>query len=147
MTIVTSSTEAFALSTPDPAKDTAEPPRDMIIASIDDDEAVRHSMALFLRAFSFRVETYASAATFLAERRPDARYCLISDVEMPDMPGPVLQARLGRLGERHPIIFVTAHQDAATREAALRAGALGFLAKPPDHDELLRLIDVAARQP
>lgn len=143
MNVVTPPREAYALSTSEPVSDTLDSLKDVTIACVDDDDAVRQSMSLFLRSFAYTVESFASAGAFLADRRPGARYCLVLDVTMPEMSGLELQRRLSDLGERLPIIFISAMDDATTRRTALEGGALGFLAKPPDHEELLRLLDIA----
>ena len=146
MNTVTPLRDAYALSASEPESAMPAPQQGVTIACIDDDEPIRQSMALFLRAFSYNVETFPSAEAFLAERRPGERYCLILDLNMPQMSGLDLQRRLSEMGERHPIIFVTAFNEAGARKTALEGGALGFLAKPPNHDELLRLIDIAVRE-
>lgn len=115
----------------------------MVVASIDDDEGMRLSMASLLAAFSYEAETFASADDFLLKRRSDANYCLLLDVAMPGMSGLELQQRLRDAGDPTPIVFVSSNDDAVTREIARRAGALGFLSKPPDLDQLFELIERA----
>ena len=111
-----------------------------VVTIVDDDDSYREALGSFIRSLSFDVQSFASAGDFLAAPRPTVSHCLILDYEMPGMSGLALQRRLAELGEVHPIIFVTAHDDAEIREQAMRSGALGFLPKPPDQDELVNLI-------
>ena len=115
----------------------------MVVASIDDNEGVRLSMASLLAAFSYEAETFVSADDFLANRRSDVKYCILLDVAMLGMSGLELQQQLRDEGDPTPIVFVSANDDAATRETARKAGALGFLSKPPNLDKLLELLELA----
>lgn len=103
---------------------------------VDDDDAVRDSLAMLLETVGFATEVYGSAAAFLAAWRGDRPGCLILDVRMPGMSGTELQAELLQRGIRLPIIFLTAHGDIRTTVQAMKAGAADFLTKPVN-DELL----------
>jgi RNA polymerase sigma factor (sigma-70 family) len=110
---------------------------------VDDDAAVRDGLALLLDTAGLAVETYDSAAAFLAVCSPGRAGCLILDVRMPEMGGPELQAELNRRGIDLPIIFLTAHGDIPTTVQAMKAGALDFLTKPIASEQLLGAIEQA----
>jgi two-component system response regulator FixJ len=109
---------------------------------IDDDDAVRDSLALLLELRGLKPAAYAEPRRFLAECRPDWAGCIVLDLKMPDMDGLELQSALAERGIALPIIFITAHGDAANARSALKAGAVDFIEKPID-DELL--IDTVRR--
>jgi two-component system response regulator FixJ len=101
-----------------------------LVHVIDDDDAVRDSLAALLTATGHAVRTYASAEAFL-ERLPSAgRGCVITDVQMPQMSGIDLLRRMeGRLGE-FPMIVLTGRADVPLAVEALKAGAQDFIEKP-----------------
>jgi two-component system, LuxR family, response regulator FixJ len=107
---------------------------------VDDDAAVRDSLALLLGLNGYQTQTFASAEGFLAAWRPERNGCLLLDLKMPGMDGLALQARLNALGSRLPLVVITAHGDVAAARAALKAGALDFLEKPIDDILLLELV-------
>ena len=113
------------------------------VAIVDDDDLMRAALQGLLKEAGITARAFASAEEFLnAEDRPQAA-CLIADVRMPGMSGLDLQARLTAERVRIPIIFITAHGDAAMRMQALRAGAVEFLAKPFDDEILLETVRAA----
>ena len=115
---------------------------------VDDDEAVRDSLATLLRASGFRARTFASPLEFLADYRPQEPDCLVLDVRMPRMDGLEVQRRLIARGARIAVIFISGHGDIPMAVEALRRGALDFLVKPFDDAELLRRVREAfARVP
>lgn len=115
---------------------------------VDDDEAVRDSLATLLRASGFRARSFASPLEFLADYRPQEPDCLVLDVRMPRMDGLEVQRRLIERGARIAVIFVSGHGDIPMAVEALRRGALDFLVKPFDDAELLRRVREAfARVP
>jgi two-component system, LuxR family, response regulator FixJ len=108
-----------------------------IVHLIDDDEALRDSLAFLLRAAQIEVRTYASAVAFL-DALPDARAsCVITDVRMPGMSGIDLLRRLQELKIGMPVIVITGHGDVPLAVEAMKIGALDFLEKPFDDDVLL----------
>jgi two-component system response regulator FixJ len=108
-----------------------------IVHVIDDDEALRDSLAFLLRAAQIEVRTYASAVAFL-DALPDARAsCVITDVRMPGMSGIDLLRRLQELKIGMPVIVITGHGDVPLAVEAMKIGALDFLEKPFDDDVLL----------
>lgn len=110
------------------------------IVVIDDDASVRRALQRLLRAAGFTVETFATAREFLdAGHRPQTA-CLVLDIHLPGMSGVELQEYLAVSGALIPIVFITAHDDAATRERASRAGVVGYLLKPFDQGALIEAI-------
>jgi FixJ family two-component response regulator len=106
-----------------------------VIAIVDDDMSVRRSLHRLLRAAGYPVEMFASAREFL-EWLPDHRAaCLVLDVHMHEMSGFDLQERLAV-----PIIFITAHDDAPTRDRIEKSGVAGHLWKPFDEQAILAAI-------
>jgi RNA polymerase sigma factor (sigma-70 family) len=110
---------------------------------VDDDAGVRDSLAMLLELKGFRTRTFADAAAFLAEYRPDWPGCLVLDLRMPGMTGLELQAELGRRGAALPVIIITAHGDVATTRSALKGGAVDFIEKPIDDEALVAAIAAA----
>ena len=108
-----------------------------IVHVIDDDEALRESLAFLLRTANIEVRTYASAVAFL-DALPDARAsCVITDVRMPGMSGIELLRRLQELKIAMPVIVITGHGDVPLAVEAMKIGALDFLEKPFDDEVLL----------
>lgn len=110
------------------------------VAIIDDDPGVRDSLRMLLAAAGYDTREHASAEAFLREPLDAGRTCAIVDLRLPGMDGLALQAELGRRGLATPVIVVTAHGDVASARQALRAGAIDFLEKPIDNDELLAAV-------
>jgi FixJ family two-component response regulator len=116
-----------------------------IIYVLDDDHRVREALSSLLSSLGLRVEVFASAAEYLQFKKPDAPACLILDLELPGMSGLELQQEIA--GDYSPpIVFVTGHGDVPSSVRAMKAGAIEFLLKPFDNQELLRSIDVAIVQ-
>jgi FixJ family two-component response regulator len=113
---------------------------DPTVFVVDDDAGVRKSLRLLIETDGLAVETFASAAEFLASCTPERPGCLILDLRMPGMSGLELQEKLLAKGCHRPVIFITAHGDVATAARAFRAGALHFLEKPFSSHELLDTI-------
>jgi two-component system response regulator DctR len=110
---------------------------------VDDDEAVRDSIQELAASVGLTVETFASAADYLAAFDPGRPGCLVLDVRMARMSGLALQAKLDEMGARIPIVFISGHGDVPTAVEALRAGALTFVQKPYREQELLDSINEA----
>jgi len=121
-------------------------PLEPTVYIVDDDAAVRDSLALLLGLHGYQTQAFASAEDFLSAWRPERDGCLLLDLKMPGMDGLALQARLNALGSHLPLVVITAHGDVAAARAALKAGALDFLEKPIDDVLLLELVaEVMAR--
>ena len=111
-----------------------------IITIVDDDDAVRDSLALLLNFRGFRCRGYASAEACLKAWDPGWRGCLLLDLRMSGMDGLGLQRALAERGSRLPVVFLTGHGDIAHARAALKAGAVDFLEKPYAEDALLEAV-------
>lgn len=110
---------------------------------VDDDEAVRDSLALLLSLNGFTTRVFESAEHFLAAYQPDWAGCLVLDIRMQGMDGLELQNTLNTRSARLPIIVITAHGDVAMTREALKAGAVDFLEKPIDDQLLIANISAA----
>ena len=113
-----------------------------LVAIVDDDLAVREATESLLRSAGFKAEKFASAEEFLQFSGQDRACCLILDVGLPGMSGLELQRVLAHNGFRIPIVFITAcnNSDDRIQAQALRAGALAFLRKPFDDEDLLNAV-------
>jgi FixJ family two-component response regulator len=111
---------------------------------VDDDASFLTAMERRLKLAGYDVLTYPSALQLL-DRIPDEGEpgCILLDVQIPDVSGPDLQDRLGKLGSTLPIVFLTGHADVPTTVRTIKAGAEDFLTKPVSSDELLRAIEQA----
>lgn len=114
-----------------------------LIAIIDDDEAMQDSLRDLVESAGLHARCFGSAEEFLKSDLHRKAACLILDIRMPHMSGLQLQAKLKEDGCNVPIIFITAHGDARMRIQAMREGAVEFLAKPFDHQLLLRRVRTA----
>src|SRR6201988_876833 len=118
-----------------PMSDTGAP-----IYVVDDDVSVREGVESLIRSAGLRAETFASAREFLARRQSEAPSCLVLDVEMPGLSGLDLQEELAKADVQIPIIFLTGHGNIPMTVRAIKAGALEFLTKPFDDEDLLHAI-------
>jgi FixJ family two-component response regulator len=114
-----------------------------VIAIIDDDESSCDSLRDLIESAGLEARCFGSAEEFLESGLHGRAGCLITDIRMPKMSGLDLQARLKEEDWDIPIIFVTAYGDARVRMQAMRGGAVEFLAKPFDHQLLLKTIRAA----
>ena len=110
---------------------------------VDDDGAVRDSIAELVESLGLQVEGFASAQAFLDIFAPARPGCLVLDVRMAEMSGLVLQERLNALEARIPVIVLTGHGDVPMAVQALKAGAVDFLQKPYREQALLDSINAA----
>ena len=110
---------------------------------VDDDDAVRDSLTLLMRAAGMKARTYASAESFLEDLDGDPDGCLLLDIRMPGMSGLELQAKLAKTRTTLPIVFITAHGDVPMAVEAMRMGALDFVQKPFDDEELVGKVRAA----
>jgi FixJ family two-component response regulator len=116
-----------------------------IVYVLDDDYRVREALTGLLSSVGFRVEVFASAADYLKFKKPDSPACLVLDLQLPGMSGLDLQREIA--GTDAPaIVFVTGHGDVPSSVRAMKAGAIEFLLKPFDDQELLQAIDAAIAQ-
>jgi FixJ family two-component response regulator len=113
---------------------------------IDDDPSVRKGFTRLLQAAGIPAESFESATHFLAEGNCERPGCILLDVHMPDMTGPELQEKLIKTGCCLPIIFLTAHGDVPAAALAMKKGAVDFLEKPVNRDDLLEIINISLAQ-
>jgi DNA-binding NtrC family response regulator len=111
-----------------------------LVYVVDDDASVREALGSLIRSAGLRVETCASAQEFLARPHTAAPSCLVLDVQLPGLSGFDLQRELTRKDVQIPIIFLTGHGDIPMSVRAMKAGALEFLTKPFDDQDLLDAI-------
>ncbi|HWA42991.1 MAG TPA: response regulator FixJ [Hypericibacter adhaerens] len=123
---------------------------DIVVHVVDDEEAVRNSLAFLLGSSGFAVRTHSSAAGFLEIAATIRNGCLITDLRMPDIDGVELLKRLKAAGAMLPAIVVTGHGDVQMAVEAMKTGALDFIEKPFSDEVLLdsirRAVAVAASQ-
>jgi two-component system response regulator FixJ len=113
---------------------------------IDDDEAMRESLAFLLGTVGMQVQTYESAAAFLDVARKVDAGCVITDVRMPELSGIDLLRRLRELKLGIPVIVITGHGDVPLAVEAMKIGAIDFLEKPFDDEVLLASVRAALNQ-
>ncbi|RFB76477.1 response regulator FixJ [Methylovirgula sp. 4M-Z18] len=114
-----------------------------VIHLIDDDDAVRQSLAFCLATAGHAVRAYESAEAFLAALSGLQPGCIVSDIRMPGLDGLQLQRHLNEKGVALPMIIMTGHGDVRLAVEAMKAGAVDFIEKPFDDDVLLAAIVVA----
>lgn len=114
-----------------------------VVYIVDDDAAVRQSLALLVRSVGLQAESFESGSAFLAAYDPEMSGCLVVDIRMPGLSGLDLQQALKERDCQLPIVFITGHADVAMAVRAMRAGALDFIEKPFRDQELLDRINQA----
>lgn len=110
---------------------------------VDDDEAFRNSLRYLLESVEMEVEAYASAEAFLKNYNAYSQGCLLLDIRMPEMSGLQLQQALNNYHYPLPIIMITGHGDVPMAVQAMKHGAMEFVEKPFNDQELLELIQLA----
>ena len=115
-----------------------------IVHIVDDDASFRAAVERRLKRAGYAVATYTSAQQLL-DHLPDEteRGCILLDVRIPDLSGPELQLRLGKLGSTVPIVFITGYADIPTTVQTIKAGAEDFLTKPVSSKQLIAAIEQA----
>ena len=122
------------------------PEQKPIIYIVDDDPSVRESTELLLKSVGFNVKTFVSAQDFLNANLQEGLGCLILDVRMPGMSGLDLQEKLVSSKTPLPVIFITGHGTVPMSVRAMKAGAVDFLQKPFEEQDLLDAINRAITQ-
>jgi two-component system response regulator FixJ len=110
---------------------------------VDDDDAVRDSLAMLLRSVGLQVEAFDSGIAFLERYRADMSGCIVLDIRMPKMSGLEVQQQLRERGGRLPVIFITGHGDIPMAVQAIKEGAADFIQKPFRDQDLLDRIHSA----
>jgi len=114
-----------------------------VVFIVDDDELIRDSLAQLVKSVGLQVETFSSAQSFLDTELPDQPSCLVLDVRMPGMSGLDLQDELEKRDLSIPIIFITGHGTVPMSVRAMKSGAVDFLQKPFEDQDLLDTIQHA----
>jgi two-component system, LuxR family, response regulator FixJ len=119
-----------------------------LIAIVDDDPLVREGLISLMRSAGFATQAFASAEEFLSLAHRNNIACLILDVRLPGISGLELQSQLTGTVSNHriPVVFMTARDDEATRQRALKGGAVDFLRKPVRREALLNSVHLALQQ-
>lgn len=113
---------------------------------VDDEEAIRDSLALLLRSVGIPTRLFPDGGSFLAAYHAGMRGCVVLDVRMPRMGGLELQQELNRRGCSLPLIFMSGHGDVPMAVEAMRAGAMDFLQKPFHDEDMIRRVQRAMEQ-
>ena len=113
---------------------------------VDDDEAVRDSIAELVASIGLAARTHGSAKEFLTTYDPAIPGCLVLDVRMAHMSGPELQEKLAAAGSSIPIVFISGHGDIPVAIRTIKAGAVDFVQKPYQNQQLLDSINEALRR-
>jgi len=116
-----------------------------VVAIVDDDDAVRDGLALLLRTVGLQTRCYPDADTFLTDANDSALGCALVDIRMPGMSGLDLLDRVSALRDL-PVIVMTGHGNIDSCRRAFKRGALDFLRKPVDDDELIDAVQLAIRK-
>jgi FixJ family two-component response regulator len=119
------------------------PAKLVLISVVDDDASVRRALRRLLQLSGYAVETFASASEFLASPAIGLTSCLVLDIHLQDMTGFELQERLAGTWAAIPLVYITAHDDAATRARVRQAGVGAYLRKPFEKRALLAAIERA----
>ena len=119
---------------------------DYIVHIVDDEEAVRDSLAFLLTKAGFTIRVHESATAFLSVALSIRNGCLVTDLRMPDIGGVELLRRLREVPVRIPSIVITGHGDVPLAVDAMRAGAIDFIEKPFESTLLIEAIKNAASQ-
>ncbi len=107
---------------------------------VDDDSDLRDSLVWLLKSVGITADAYAGPEDFLAALDPDVPGCLIVDVRMPRVSGFQLQERLNDMGVPLPIVFCSAHGDVRMSVRALQQGAVDFIEKPYDPQQMIEVV-------
>lgn len=113
---------------------------DALVAIVDDDPSIREGVGSLLRSAGWKVETFASAEEFLARRSVVEPSCVVLDLQLPELSGLDLQTRMAQINVEIPIVFITGHGSIPASVQAIKAGAIEFLTKPFDEQQLFRAI-------
>jgi RNA polymerase sigma factor (sigma-70 family) len=116
------------------------------VVLVDDEPGMLRALTRLLQTEGFAVRGFGSAEAFLAAPRMKGAWCMVVDVAMGGMTGLELQSRLQAEGIRAPVVFLTGHGDIPMSVRAIKSGAVDFLTKPVDDEDLLRAVRAALGQ-
>jgi len=108
-----------------------------LVCVVDDDQSVRRGLGRLLKSAGYAAETFSSAEDYLAREIFKGPICVLLDVRMPGLKGPGLQEALEKRGACEQIVFLSGHGDVLTATRAMKMGAVDFLTKPFDDEELI----------
>jgi len=111
-----------------------------LVCVVDDDQSVRRGLGRLFKSAGYAAETFASAEDYLAREIFEGPICLVLDVRMPGLNGLELQEALETRGACEQIVFITGHGDVPTATQAMKSGAVDFLMKPFDDEELIEAV-------
>ena len=117
-----------------------------VVYIVDDDELIRDSLRTLVKSVGLQAETFSSAHQFLETILSDRPGCLVLDIRMPGLSGLDLQSELQKMHVSLPIIFITGHGTVPMSVRAMKAGAIDFLSKPFEDQELLDTIQQAIKK-
>ena len=112
-----------------------------LISVIDSNDSFRSELRVLLGAAALEVEVFNSAEDFLKRNKSRSPHCIVLDVRLPGMSGLDLQSRQAKVGCRTPFVFLTAHNGVRTSVRAMKAGAMDYLIKPVQDNELLDAVN------
>jgi FixJ family two-component response regulator len=111
-----------------------------LIYVLDDDDSVRGALGSFLRSLGFKIETFSTGQQLLASEQLSQVSCVISDVQMPAMSGFEVLGLLQQMNPPVPVILLTAFFEESLKQKALALGAVAFLSKPFQSQEMLKVL-------
>lgn len=117
-----------------------------IVFIVDDDDSVRKSLARLITSVGLKVETFSSANAFLKRDAYDGPACLVLDIRMPGLSGLELQTELAKAERTLSIVFITSHGNITMSVQAIKAGAVDFLEKPFEEQDLLDAVHLAIQK-
>jgi FixJ family two-component response regulator len=116
-----------------------------MISIVDDDPLVREATLDLIRSLGYSATAFDSAEKFLDSGQVRNTSCLITDQQLPGLSGTELQNLLQVEGHKTPVIFITAFPETRVRDSALRAGAVAYLTKPFEQDDLIDSLATALK--
>ncbi len=114
-----------------------------LIAIVDDDASVRSSLCRLVRAFGFNAESFDSAESYLNSAHCPSPKCLVLDVHMPGLSGFELHRKMLEMGDKTPIIFITANANAYAQDQVHDLDVIDFLSKPFEEEEFRQSLERA----
>ena len=117
-----------------------------LVCVVDDDQSVRRALRRLFKSAGYPAETFASAEDYLAREIFEGPICLVLDVRMPGLNGLELQKKVESRGACEQIVFITGHNDVPTCTEAMKKGAVDFLMKPFDSEELVEAVKHALQR-
>jgi FixJ family two-component response regulator len=114
-----------------------------LIAIVDDEESVRRALRRLMVSAGFRAQTFSCGAALLASLSLDRPSCVVLDLHMPELSGFELQVQLNGSAQPVPVVVITGHDTPEAEKRVMEAGAIAYLRKPIDDQELLEAVGKA----